>query len=78
TPREVKLLRLFASREGEALDRSLILEQVWGVRYEGTTRTLDQHIAKLRQKIEDDPSKPRFIQTVYSLGYRFHSGSGTG
>ena len=71
TPRECKLLRLFASREGEALDRSLILEQVWGVRYEGTTRTLDQHIAGLRKKVEKDPANPRHITTVHGVGYRF-------
>jgi DNA-binding response OmpR family regulator len=74
TPREVKLLRLFASREGQALDRSLILEQVWGVRYEGTTRTLDQHIAGLRKKIEEKPAAPRHITTVHGDGYRFTAG----
>jgi DNA-binding response OmpR family regulator len=71
TPREMKLLRLFSSHEGEALDRSLILEQVWGVRYEGTTRTLDQHVAGLRKKIEADPAQPRHITTVHGVGYRF-------
>jgi DNA-binding response OmpR family regulator len=74
TLREVRLLRLFASREGEALDRSLILEQVWGVRYEGTTRTLDQHIAGLRKKIEEKPAAPRHITTVHGVGYRFTAG----
>lgn len=74
TPRECKLLRLFASREGEALDRSLILEEVWGVRYEGTTRTLDQHVAGLRKKIEENPAAPRHITTVHGVGYRFTSG----
>ena len=53
------------------LDRSAILEEVWGVTYEGTTRTLDQHIAKLRQKIEDDPSDPRHIITCHTVGYKF-------
>ena len=51
--------------------RFTLLDEIWGVRYEGTTRTLDQHIAKLRQKIEDNPAAPRFIQTVYGVGYRF-------
>ena len=74
SPRECKLLRLFVSREGEALDRSLILEQVWGVRYEGTTRTLDQHVAGLRKKIEENPAAPRHITTVHGVGYRFTSG----
>jgi DNA-binding response OmpR family regulator len=71
TTREVHLLRLFADHEGEALDRAAILEEVWGVRYEGTTRTLDQHIVKLRQKVEDDPANPRHILTVHGVGYRF-------
>jgi DNA-binding response OmpR family regulator len=69
--REMALLRLFSSREGEALDRSTLLDEVWGVRYEGTTRTLDQHIALLRKKIEDDPAHPRHITTVHGTGYRF-------
>jgi DNA-binding response OmpR family regulator len=71
TPREVHLLRLFVEHPGEALDRAAILEEVWGVRYEGTTRTLDQHIVKLRQKVEADPANPRHILTVHGVGYRF-------
>jgi len=74
TPREMKLLQMFAAHEGEALDRSLILEELWGVRYEGTTRTLDQHVAGLRKKVEDDPARPRHITTVHGVGYRFSSG----
>jgi len=73
SPRELGLLRLFTSREGEALDRFTILDEVWGVRYEGTTRTLDQHIAGLRKKVEKDPEHPRHIQTVHGVGYRFTS-----
>jgi DNA-binding response OmpR family regulator len=69
--RELKLLQLFSQRDGEALDRLTILDLVWGIRYEGTTRTLDQHIAGLRKKIEDDPASPRFITTVHGVGYRF-------
>ena len=69
--REMALLRLFASREGEALNRVTLLDEVWGVRYEGTTRTLDQHIAMLRKKIEKDPARPRHITTVHGTGYRF-------
>ncbi len=71
TQRELALLRLFASRPGEALDRDTIMDLVWGVRYEGTTRTLDQHIAGLRKKIEADPAHPRHITTVHGTGYRF-------
>ncbi|HVO38176.1 MAG TPA: response regulator transcription factor [Spirochaetia bacterium] len=75
SPRELGLLRLFTSREGEALDRSMILDELWGVKYEGTTRTLDQHIAGLRKKIEEDPANPRHILTVHGVGYRFSSGA---
>lgn len=71
--REVHLVQLFAEHEGDALDRFRILDEVWGMKYEGTTRTLDQHVAKLRQKIEDDPSDPRHILTVHGVGYRFTS-----
>ncbi|MGA2613583.1 MAG: response regulator transcription factor [Spirochaetia bacterium] len=73
SPRELALLRLFSSREGEALDRLTILDEVWGVKYEGTTRTLDQHVAVLRKKIEGDPAHPRHITTVHGVGYRFCS-----
>ncbi len=70
TPRELSLLKLFCSRRGEVLDRDTLLEKVWGVRYEGTTRTLDQHVAQLRKKIEEDPARPRLLLTVHGVGYR--------
>jgi DNA-binding response OmpR family regulator len=73
TAREIELLRHFVRHDGEVVERFTLLDEIWGVRYEGTTRTLDQHIAKLRQKIEDDPAEPRHIQTVYGVGYRFRS-----
>ncbi len=75
TVRELALLRLFAGRPGEVLDRFTILEEVWGLRYRGTTRTLDQHVAKLRKKIERDPAHPQHILTVHGVGYRFVPGS---
>jgi len=73
--RELALLRFFVARDGEVIERFTLLDEIWGIRYEGTTRTLDQHIAKLRRKIEDDPSQPRYIQTVHAVGYRFLSHS---
>ncbi|MEZ4651364.1 MAG: response regulator transcription factor [Candidatus Eisenbacteria bacterium] len=73
TKRELSLLREFLAHDGEVLDRADLLERIWGVRYEGTTRTLDQHIAKLRQKVEADPANPRHIRTVHGVGYRFYS-----
>ena len=65
---------MFLEHPGEVLDRFTLLERVWGVRYQGTTRTLDQHIAGLRKKIEEDPSRPRHILTVHGVGYRFEPG----
>jgi DNA-binding response OmpR family regulator len=71
--RELSLLRFFADHDGEVIERFTLLDEIWGIRYEGTTRTLDQHVAKLRQKIEDNPADPRFIRTVHGVGYRFTS-----
>lgn len=73
TGRELQLLRHFLDHDGEVVERFALLDAVWGIKYEGTTRTLDQHIAKLRQKVEDDPADPRHILTVHGLGYRFRS-----
>lgn len=72
TSREAVLLKLFMAQPGIVLTRDYLLEKVWGHRYSGTTRTLDQHIAKLRQKIEDDPANPKHILTVHCEGYRFN------
>ena len=71
--REIDLLRLFAGHPGEVLDRDTILNRIWGVGYGGTTRTLDQHIAVLRKKIEQNPATPKLITTVHGVGYRFES-----
>ncbi len=73
--RELKLLQLFAGHPGEVLDRDTLLNQVWGVEYGGTTRTLDQHIAMLRKKVEIDPAQPQLIITVHGIGYRFNGAS---
>ena len=75
TEREVQLLRLFSAHDGVVLDRFTLLDEIWGIKYQGTTRTLDQHIAILRRKVEDDPSHPRHILTVHGIGYRFRSGA---
>lgn len=71
--REIGLLKLFAAHPGEVLDRGTILNRIWGVDYEGTTRTLDQHIAMLRKKIEKNPATPVIITTVHGVGYRLES-----
>lgn len=69
--RELDLIRLFSRHPGEVLERDYILNQIWGIDYPGTTRTLDQHIALLRKKIEPSPKTPILITTVHGIGYRF-------
>jgi DNA-binding response OmpR family regulator len=71
TSRELDLLRLFLSREGEAIEREEIVRRVWGYDYEGTDRTLDNFVSRLRQKLERDPAAPRHFLTVRGVGYRF-------
>lgn len=70
TPRELKVLALLWRERGNAVSRDQILNEVWGVEYYGTTRTLDQLVVKLRQKIEETPSEPRWLVTVHGHGYR--------
>jgi two-component system, OmpR family, alkaline phosphatase synthesis response regulator PhoP len=71
--REFQLLRYFIEHRGATLSRHHLLQQVWGYSADMFTRTVDVHIAGLRQKLEDDPKQPRFIQTVPSVGYRFRA-----
>lgn len=71
TARELRLLELFVKRRGQVVTRDELLDQVWGYDAIPFTRTVDSHIAKLRKKIEDRPSDPRFIITVHRLGYKF-------
>jgi DNA-binding response OmpR family regulator len=71
TPREFHLLDHFISHRGEVVTRDELLDSVWGYDTIPFTRTVDTHIAKLRKKIEDDPSDPRLIVTVHRLGYKF-------
>ena len=70
TPREMKLIEFMAARPGAVLTRDELLNGAWGVDYYGTTRTLDQHIAQLRKKIEVRPDHPEVIVTVHGVGYR--------
>ena len=69
--REMKLITVFHNHPDEVLSRDFLLDKVWGIDYPGTTRTLDQHIAQLRKKIEDQASSPRIITTVHGIGYRY-------
>ena len=69
--REFQLLRYFIEHRGTTLSRDELLKQVWGYSADMYTRTVDVHVASLRQKLEDDPKQPRFILTVQGLGYKF-------
>lgn len=69
--KEFELLTLLMGRAGEAVTRAEIFDEVWGTDWLGDTRTLDVHIRWLRERIEDDPSQPYYIQTVRGTGYRF-------
>ena len=69
--REFEILRYLIRRRGEIVTRDQLLDEVWGYRSTPVTRTVDNHIARLRQKIEQDPSDPQHIITVHRIGYRF-------
>lgn len=70
TPKELELLLFLDRHRGSVLSRDRILEEVWGVKYFGTTRTLDQCIAQVRKKIGDGGRTPEFLQTVHGVGYK--------
>lgn len=69
--REMDLLRYFLRHEGETLERLRIVDEVWGAEEAPTTRTVDQHVMKLRKKLEARPEDPRHLITVHRVGYRF-------
>ncbi|MBN2684420.1 MAG: response regulator transcription factor, partial [Pontiellaceae bacterium] len=69
--RELELIRYFMDHPNEVLSRNQLLDKVWGVEYFGTSRTLDQHISKLRKKMESDPAEPQTIRTVHGVGYKY-------
>ena len=71
SPREFKLLGFLIEHRGEILPRERLLDAVWGYDNVPFTRTVDMHIAKLRKKIETQPSDPEFIVTVHRVGYKF-------
>ena len=68
---ETTLLRYLIKREGRPVDRKVLLEEVWGVRQDTDTRTVDNFIARLRRAVEDEPSNPKHLQTVRGVGYCF-------
>lgn len=71
TPKEFAILELLMLRKGRLLTRDYLIEEVWGPEYFGDTKTLDVHIRRLREKIEEDPRTPAHIVTVRGLGYKF-------
>ena len=71
TPKEFEILRYLITHRGKTVSRDELLDKVWGIEDYPTTRTVDNHILKLRKKIEKDPANPDFIMTVHGIGYKF-------
>jgi DNA-binding response OmpR family regulator len=71
TALEFELLATLASRPGFVFSRNRLLERVWGENYFGSDHVVDVHVANLRKKLKEDPSAPRYVQTVRGVGYRF-------
>ncbi len=76
--REFRLLAYFIAHAGTVLSREQLLNDIWGYEVFPTTRTVDNHIARLRKKIEDEPDAPRFIRTARGAGYLFEPGEAAG
>lgn len=72
--REFELLKYLALRPGQVFTREILLSEVWGYEYFGDTRTVDVTVRRLREKIEDNPSDPKYIQTKRGVGYSFRKG----
>lgn len=73
TVREFDLLLFLAQHPDRPFTRTQLLDQVWDIQYEGYDRTVDSHVQRLRAKIEEDPGNPRFIRTVWGVGYKLQS-----
>jgi DNA-binding response OmpR family regulator len=76
TVTETQIVRYLAERLGQTVERERLLLDLWGVPDAACTRTLDNHVARLRKKIERDPSRPQLIETVHGSGYRLRALSG--
>lgn len=70
TPTEFTFMKVLMKYPGKAFSRDELLNTVWGKNYFGDMKTIDVHIRRIREKIEDDPSNPQFIETVWGVGYR--------
>ena len=75
---KLEVLRLLAQHRGEIVSRDRLLEEVWGYESYPTTRTVDNHILRLRQKLEPDSANPRFFLTIHGAGYKFIPGNAAG
>ena len=73
TSREYELLELLASTPGKTYTRDELLETIWGTDYPGDERTVDVHIRRLREKLESNPSEPRYVRTKWGAGYYFQA-----
>lgn len=73
TAREFNLLELMAKHPNKVYSREGLLKEAWGTRFPGDERTVDVHIRRLREKIEEDPAHPRFVHTKWGVGYYFHA-----
>jgi DNA-binding response OmpR family regulator len=71
---EFKILGVLAKEPGRVFSRASLIEEALGYDFEGFDRTVDVHILNLRRKLEPDPSHPRYIKTVYGIGYKFVGG----
>ena len=71
TPKQAHLLRVFMEHPGQTLTRKFLMKTVWNTSYLGDTRTLDVHVRWIRERIEDNPSSPRYLRTIRGVGYRF-------
>jgi DNA-binding response OmpR family regulator len=74
TPTEFSIMKLFMTNKKKAFSRDEVLNHIWGENYFGDIKTVDVHIRRLREKIEDNPSSPEYIETVWGLGYRLKEG----
>ena len=69
--RDVRILKTLFERPGQVVDRETFFRECWGYDHLPNSRTLDQHVSKLRKRIEHDPQEPTIIRTVHGVGYRF-------
>lgn len=73
TPNEFKILKILISNRGKILSRDILVEKSFGIDFNGIDRTIDVHIMNIRRKIENNVKEPKYIETVYGMGYRFNS-----